>query len=80
MSRIQHTYLISIGLQNSIVGHLDMVNYFFPIRLNILIVMGLGPAGGLAFLGGPEPDFWRRAGGPSLSRLGARHLEMDQII
>ena len=50
MSRIQHTYLISIGLQNSIVGHLDMVNYFFPIRLNVLIVMGLGPAGGQAWL------------------------------
>ena len=45
-----------------------MVNYFFPIRLNVLIVMGLdllkcnlGPAGGLAFLGGPESNFWRRA-------------------
>ena len=23
-------------------GHLDVVNYFFPIRLNVLIVMGLG--------------------------------------
>ena len=50
MSRIQHTDLTSIGLQNSIVGHLDMVNYFFPIRLNVLIVMGLGPAGGQAWL------------------------------
>ena len=44
-----------------------MVNYFFPIRLNVLIVMGLdllkcgmGPAEGLAFLEGPEPNFWRR--------------------
>ena len=75
MSRIQHTDLISIGLQNSIVGHLDMVNYFFPIRLNILIVMGLGPAGGLAFLGARLSEK-----GPSLSRLGARDLEMGQKI
>ena len=42
-----------------------MVNYFFPIRLNVLIVMGLdllkcnlGPAGGLALLGDPESNFW----------------------
>ena len=48
--------------------HLDVVNYFFPIRLNVLIVMdlglfkcGLGPAQGRGFLGGPEPNFWRRA-------------------
>ena len=49
-------------------GHLDVVNYFFPIRLNVLIVMGLGLfkcglglAQGRGFLGGPEPNFWRRA-------------------
>ena len=38
-------------------GHLDVVNYFFPIRLNVLIVMGLGLAGGWLFWEVQSPTF-----------------------